>query len=75
MNKELTDKVIEFGFKREDKRSIPLIVELADMTKYYSMDYLVDCMEKNYNGGKTYTERYGDQIEQFREINNIRKMG
>lgn len=73
MNKNLTNKVIEFGLKREDNRSIPLILELADMTKYYSMDYLIDCMEKNYNGGQTYLEKYGSQIEQFKQINNMRK--
>ncbi|MDX1279235.1 hypothetical protein [Oceanihabitans sediminis] len=42
--------------RRDDKRAIPLIVYASEMVSYgFDMQYVIDCMEKNYDGRKLNT--------------------
>lgn len=63
--KDLSDKVIMEAMKREDRRATPLIVDLAEMTRYYPLEYLLKKMEEHYDGRETYTEREDRTIRRY----------
>lgn len=67
MNKELTDKVLQEAMKREDRRAIPLIIEIGELSKYYSTEYIIEKMQENYDGRQTYFEKNRNELDNWRD--------
>jgi hypothetical protein len=50
VNKELERRILDCAMRRDDRRYTPLLVSVCEMAQYYDIDYVVDKMEKHYDG-------------------------
>lgn len=49
---DLEMKLLECAVRRDDRRYMPLLVQVCDLaSKGYDVEYVIDCCHKYYDGG------------------------
>ena len=49
---ELENRLLKQAMKRKDRRYIPLLSRVIELSNYYNTEYIIEKMEENYDGRK-----------------------